>query len=149
MKEDEVITINIPAGVSEGMQLSMSGAGNAARHGGINGDLLILVQEEPHPELLRDENDLIYNALIDFPTAALGGTLEVPTIDGKAKVKIEPGRNRGKFCGCEVKVCRRSIVMVWEICWLIFRYMFLKVSRPRNVRRLKNCERPASHPASL
>ena len=96
MKEDEVITINIPAGVSEGMQLSMSGAGNAARHGGINGDLLILVQEEPHPELLRDENDLIYNALIDFPTAALGGTLEVPTIDGKAKVKIEPGTQPGK-----------------------------------------------------
>ncbi|MBS1352378.1 MAG: molecular chaperone DnaJ [Coprobacter sp.] len=96
MKEDEVITINIPAGVSEGMQLSMSGAGNATRHGGINGDLLILVQEEPHPELLRDENDLIYNALIDFPTAALGGTLEVPTIDGKAKVKIEPGTQPGK-----------------------------------------------------
>ncbi|MCD7709956.1 MAG: molecular chaperone DnaJ [Porphyromonadaceae bacterium] len=93
---DEVITINIPAGVSDGMQLSMKGVGNAPRHGGVNGDLLILVQEEPHPELLRDENDLIYNALIDFPTAALGGMLEVPTIDGKAKVKIDPGTQPGK-----------------------------------------------------
>ena len=96
LKEDEVISLNIPAGVSEGMQLSMNGAGNAARHGGVNGDLLILVQEEPHPDLLRDENDLIYNALIDFPTAALGGTLEVPTIEGKAKVKIEAGTQPGK-----------------------------------------------------
>lgn len=96
LKEDEIITINIPAGVMEGMQLSMSGKGNAARHGGVNGDLLILIEEEPHPDLLRDENDLIYNALIDFPTAALGGTLEIPTIDGKVKVKIEAGTQPGK-----------------------------------------------------
>ena len=96
LKEDEIITINIPAGVMEGMQLSMSGKGNAARHGGVNGDLLILIEEEPHDELLRDENDLIYNALLDFPTAALGGTLEIPTIDGKVKVKIDPGTQPGK-----------------------------------------------------
>ena len=96
IKEDEIITINIPAGVMEGMQLSMSGKGNAARHGGVNGDLLVLIEEEPHGELLRDENDLIYNALLDFPTAALGGTLEIPTIDGKVKVKIEPGTQPGK-----------------------------------------------------
>ena len=93
---EEVITLNIPAGVADGMQLSLSGKGNAARHGGVNGDLLIVIEEEPHPELLRDENDLIYNALLDFPTAALGGSLEVPTIDGKAKVKIEPGTQPGK-----------------------------------------------------
>ena len=96
LKEDEIITINIPAGGMEGMQLSMSGKGNAARHGGVNGDLLILIEEEPHDELLRDENDLIYNALLDFPTAALGGTLEIPTIDGKVKVKIDPGTQPGK-----------------------------------------------------
>lgn len=96
VKEDEIITINIPAGVMEGMQLSMNGKGNAARHGGVNGDLLVLIEEEPHSDLLRDENDLIYNALLDFPTAALGGTLEVPTIDGKVKVKIEPGTQPGK-----------------------------------------------------
>lgn len=95
-KEDEVITLNIPAGVMEGMQLSMSGKGNAARHGGVPGDLLILIEEEDHPDLLRDENDLIYNALLDFPTAALGGSIEIPTIDGKVKVKIEPGTQPGK-----------------------------------------------------
>ena len=96
VRDDEVITINIPAGVAEGMQLSMSGKGNAARHGGINGDLLILVEEEPHPELIRDENDILYNLLLSVPQAALGGTVEVPTIDGKAKVKIEPGTQPGK-----------------------------------------------------
>ncbi len=96
VKDDEVITINIPAGVAEGMQLSMSGKGNAARHGGVNGDLLILVEEESHPELIRDENDLLYNLLLSVPQAALGGSVEVPTIDGKAKVKIEPGTQPGK-----------------------------------------------------
>ena len=94
--EEEVITLNIPAGVADGMQLSMSGKWNAARHGGVNGDLLILIEEEPHPELLRDENDLIYNLLLNFSTAALGGTVEVPTIDGKAKVKIDAGTQPGK-----------------------------------------------------
>ncbi|MEG1999220.1 MAG: DnaJ C-terminal domain-containing protein, partial [Bacteroidales bacterium] len=96
LREDEVITLNIPAGVIEGMQLSMSGKGNAARHGGVNGDLLVVIEEEEHTELLRDENDLIYNALLDFPTAALGGSVEIPTIDGKVKVKIEPGTQPGK-----------------------------------------------------
>lgn len=96
VRDEEVITINIPAGVAEGMQLSMNGKGNAARHGGINGDLLILVEEEPHPELLRDENDLIYNLLLSFPQAALGGSVEVPTVDRKVKVKIDPGTQPGK-----------------------------------------------------
>ncbi|MDR1557534.1 MAG: molecular chaperone DnaJ [Tannerellaceae bacterium] len=96
VKDDEVITIQIPPGVAEGMQLSMSGKGNAARHGGINGDLLILVEEEPHPELIRDENDLLYSLLLSVPQAALGSSVEVPTIDGKVKVKIEPGTQPGK-----------------------------------------------------
>ena len=78
------------------MQLTMSGKGNAARHGGINGDLLVVIEEEKHPDLIRDENDLIYNLMLDFTTAALGGSVEVPTIDGKAKVKIEAGTQPGK-----------------------------------------------------
>ncbi|MCX6307507.1 MAG: molecular chaperone DnaJ [Bacteroidia bacterium] len=94
--QEEVININIPAGVAEGMQLSMSGKGNAARRGGMAGDLLIVIEEEVHPELLRDENDLVYNLLLSFPTAALGGTVEIPTIDGRVKVKIDPGTQPGK-----------------------------------------------------
>lgn len=93
---EEVVTVNIPAGVAEGMQLSMSGKGNAGKHNGVPGDLLILVEEEQDPNLIRDENDLIYNLLLSFPTAALGGTVEIPTIDNKVKVKIEAGTQPGK-----------------------------------------------------
>jgi len=96
VREDEVITINIPAGVAEGMQLSVSGKGNAARRGGVNGDLLVLVEEEAHPELIRDENDLIYNLLLTVPMATLGGSVEVPTVEGKVKVTIAPGTQPGK-----------------------------------------------------
>lgn len=93
---EELVTVKIPAGVAEGMQLSMSGKGNAGKHNGVPGDLLILVEEEAHPDLIRDENDLIYNLLLSFPTAALGGSAEIPTVDGKVKVKIEPGTQPGK-----------------------------------------------------
>lgn len=96
VRDEEVITLNIPAGVAEGMQLSMSGKGNAARHGGVNGDLLIAIEEEKHEDLLRDENDLVYNLLLSIPTAALGGSVEIPTLDGKAKVKIDAGTQPGK-----------------------------------------------------
>ena len=93
---EEVVTVKIPKGVADGMQLSMGGKGNAGKHNGVPGDLLILIEEEPDKELIRDENDLIYNLLLSFPTAALGGTVEIPTIDGKVKVKIEPGTQSGK-----------------------------------------------------
>jgi molecular chaperone DnaJ len=94
--EEEVISIHIPAGVMEGMQIPVRGNGNAARRGGINGDLLVVIEEEPHPELIRDENDLIYNALLTIPTAINGGTIEIPTVDGKVKVKVDPGTQPGK-----------------------------------------------------
>ena len=93
---EEIVTVKIPAGVGEGMQLSMRQKGNAGKHNGIPGDLLILVEEEEDKTLLRDGNNLIYNLLLSIPTAALGGTVEIPTIDGKAKVKIEPGTQPGK-----------------------------------------------------
>ncbi len=93
---DEVVTVKIPAGVAEGMQLTVNGKGNAGKHNGVAGDLLVLIEEEKHPELIRDESDLIYNLLLSVPTAALGGTVEIPTIDGKAKIKIEPGTQPGK-----------------------------------------------------
>ncbi|HIT83907.1 MAG TPA: molecular chaperone DnaJ, partial [Candidatus Avibacteroides faecavium] len=94
---EEIVSVKIPAGVMEGMQLSMNGKGNAGKRNGIAGDLLILVEEEPHPELTRDKNDLIYNLLLNFPTAALGGTVEIPTLDGKARVKIDAGTQPGKL----------------------------------------------------
>ncbi len=96
VKGSEVVEIKIPAGVGEGMQLSVSGKGNAALHGGVNGDLLVLIEEEKHPELERDGNDLLYNLNITVPTALLGGSVEIPTIDGRAKVKIEPGTQAGQ-----------------------------------------------------
>lgn len=93
---EEVVEIQIPAGVADGMQLSMRGKGNAGKHNGINGDLLIQVEEEKHPQLVRDDNDLIYSLLLDIPTATLGGVAEIPTIEGKAKVTIDAGTQPGK-----------------------------------------------------
>lgn len=95
--EEIETTIKIPAGVQEGMQLSINGKGNAAPGGGIDGDLLILIEEEPHAELTRNENHVIYNLLISVPEAILGTSVEVPTVDGKAKITIEPGTQSGKI----------------------------------------------------
>ena len=97
LMSEEVISINIPAGVGEGMQLSLSGKGNAARRGGVNGDLIVLIEEEEHPELVRDGNDLLYNVFIGYPEAVVGETVEIPTIEGNVKVKIEAGTQPGKI----------------------------------------------------
>ena len=94
--EEEVISINIPAGVYDGMQLSMKGKGNAAPGGGVSGDLIIVIEELAHNELIRDENDVVYNLMLDFATAALGGKADVALIEGKARVNIEPGTQPGK-----------------------------------------------------
>ncbi len=96
LRGEEVVEIKIPAGVADGMLLTVSGKGNAARRGGINGDLQVLIEEEPDMELMRDGNDLIHNLNITVTTALLGGTVEVPTIDGRAKIKIAPGTHAGK-----------------------------------------------------
>lgn len=95
-KKDEIVSFHIPAGVENDMVLTLRGQGNAPRGGGVNGDLLVKIQEEKDPELIRDGNDLIYNLMLDFPTAALGGTAEVPTIEGRARLKITPGTQPGK-----------------------------------------------------
>lgn len=94
-REEEVISIKIPAGVTDGMQLSMSGKGNEVA-GGIPGDLLILVEETDDEVLSRDGNNVIYDLYLNFVDSALGTSIEVPTIDGKAKIKIDPGTQSGK-----------------------------------------------------
>ena len=96
VRAEEIITINIPAGVYDGMQLSMSGKGNAAPRGGVPGDLIILVEEVPHDLFERQENNLYYNAFITFAQAALGASVEIPTLSGKVKVKIDAGTPSGK-----------------------------------------------------
>lgn len=96
VRAEEVISINIPAGVAEGMQLSVGGKGNAAPRGGINGDLLVLIEEEEHLELKRDGSNLFYDSYVNFADAALGTNIEIPTVDSKVKIKIEPGTQSGK-----------------------------------------------------
>ena len=96
MKGDEIIEIDIPAGVGEGMQLTVRGKGNAGPHNGVSGDLLVLIEEEPHPDFEREENNLIYNLFITIPEAIMGTQAEVPTVDGKVRVKIAPGTQSGK-----------------------------------------------------
>jgi len=96
VKGEEVVEVDIPAGVTEGMSLSMSGKGNAAARGGIPGDLHILIEEQPHAQLQRDGTNLLYEHYISFPEAAMGTSIEIPTLEGKARVKLEPGTQGGK-----------------------------------------------------
>ncbi|MGC6532102.1 MAG: molecular chaperone DnaJ [Flavobacteriales bacterium] len=96
-REEEVVSIDIPAGVEEGMQLRVSGKGNAGPFGGIPGDLLVVIEEEPHEELQRNGQNLHYECYINFLDAALGGEAEIPLVDGRAKIKIEPGTQSGKI----------------------------------------------------
>ncbi len=94
---EEVIPINIPAGVANDMQLSMGGKGNYPERGGVAGDLLIQIEEEPHEFLKRDGNNIMFEQYLSFVDAALGASLEVPTIEGKVKIKVEPGTQPGKI----------------------------------------------------
>lgn len=92
---EEEVSFSIPAGVADGMQLTVQGKGNAAPNGGISGDLLVVIEEIPHADLIRDGNDLIYNLFVSFPQAALGANVEVPIVDGKAKIPIKAGTQPG------------------------------------------------------
>ena len=94
---EETLSLDIPGGVQDGMQLSMSGRGNAGERGGPPGDLLILIEEEPHEHLVRKELDVVFVLHLSFPEAVLGTQVEVPTIDGKAKIKVPPGTQSGKI----------------------------------------------------
>jgi molecular chaperone DnaJ len=97
VRGEEIIKINIPAGVEDGMQLSMSGKGNAAKRGGMPGDLIIAIEEVEDEFLKRDGNNLFYDLYISFTEAALGTNVEIPTVEGKAKIKIDPGTQPGKI----------------------------------------------------
>lgn len=95
-RQEEVIEIDIPAGVEEGMQLSVTGKGNAGPFNGIPGDLIVVIEEVEHDELKRDGENLHYEAFVSFIDAVLGETIEIPTISGKAKIKVDPGTQSGK-----------------------------------------------------
>ncbi len=95
-RKDETVSFSIPAGVQDGQTLTMRGKGNAAPRGGANGDLLIVIEEVKHPELIRDGNDIVYNLMLDLPTATLGGSVEVQTITGRARMKIPASTQPGK-----------------------------------------------------
>ena len=94
---EETVTIDIPAGVQEGMQLSINGKGNAGERGGNPGDLIVLIEEEAHPHLHRDGLNVAFDLYISFPDAVFGTQVEVPTIDGRAKIKIPAGTQSGKI----------------------------------------------------
>ena len=96
VKGEEIIDIDIPAGVAEGMQLNLRGKGGAGPHNGVSGDLLVLIEEEPHPDFERDGSNLIYSLFISVTDAILGTEAEVPTVSGKVRVKIAPGTQSGK-----------------------------------------------------
>jgi molecular chaperone DnaJ len=100
---EETVTIDIPAGVQEGMQLSLNGKGNAGERGGVNGDLIVLIEEEAHAQLHRDGLNVAFDLHISFPEAVFGTQVEVPTIDGKAKIKIPAGTTKWQDLQAERK----------------------------------------------
>jgi molecular chaperone DnaJ len=95
-RQEEVIEIDIPAGVEEGIQLSVTGKGNAGPFNGVPGDLIVVIEEVEHPELKRNGDNLHFDAFVNFIDAVLGESIEVPTVSGKAKIKVEPGTQSGK-----------------------------------------------------
>jgi molecular chaperone DnaJ len=94
---ETTIKVNVPPGVSEGNYIPLRGEGNAARRGGTPGDLMVMIEEEPHSFFIRNGDDVILDLLVSFPDAALGSEVEVPTLTGRAKLKIEPGTQSGRI----------------------------------------------------
>jgi molecular chaperone DnaJ len=106
--QDEVtVKIDVPGGVHEGSYMTMRGEGNSGRRGGPAGDLLVVFQEIPHEYFRRNGDDIVYDLFISYPDAVLGAEVEVPTLKGKAKLKIEPGTQSGKFLRMRDKGIRR------------------------------------------
>lgn len=97
MMGEEVVTVKIPAGVGDGMQMTVNGKGNAAERGGIPGDLIIQFEEKEDPLLKRDGNNILYECFISFPDAVTGITVEIPTVDGRAKIPIKAGTQAGEI----------------------------------------------------
>ena len=95
VRQRETIKVKIPAGVEAGMQLTIQGEGHAAKNNGINGDLLVVIEEQEHPNLKREGNNLYYTKVISLPEAILGAEVEVPCLDGTHKIKVEPGTQSG------------------------------------------------------
>lgn len=96
IRKEEIIEVDLPAGVEDGMQLSVRGKGNAGPYNGVSGDLIVVIEEIEHAELKRDGENLHYEAVINFADAVLGDSIEIPTVSGKAKIKVEPGTQSGK-----------------------------------------------------
>jgi molecular chaperone DnaJ len=97
IREERVVNIKIPPGVEEGMQLNVRGEGNEGPFEGVPGDLVVLIEEIPHEKLKREGNNVYYDLYLNFADAALGTSVQVPTINGQAKIKIEPGTQAGKI----------------------------------------------------
>lgn len=96
VRKRETIKVRIPAGVEAGMQLTLQGQGHAAKNNGINGDLLVVIEEQEHPNLKREGNNLYYTKIISVPDAILGSETEIPCLDGNYRIKVEPGTQSGK-----------------------------------------------------
>ena len=95
VRRRETIRVSIPAGVEAGMQLTIQGAGHAAKNNGVNGDLLVVIEEQEHPEFQREGNNLYHTHIISLPEAILGAEIEVPALDGTYKIKVDAGTQSG------------------------------------------------------
>lgn len=146
---EEIITIQIPAGVAEGMQLNVSGKGNSGERNGYPGDLLVVVEETEHPQLKRDGINLMHDLYISFSDASLGTSVEVPTVEGKARIKIEPGTQAGKVLRLkgkgipEVNGYRKGDLLVNVNVWTP---QHLSAEEKRMLEQLRNSENFKPHP---